>query len=50
MFINAFKDFEVLMPSQDEINATSGDMFPGPYKLPKKVAQRGRPKVDSTFH
>ena len=44
-FINVFNDFEVLMPSLDEICATSGEMFPGPFGIPKRVAQRGRPKV-----
>jgi hypothetical protein len=43
-FINAFKDFEVLMPSL-EIRATSGEMFPGPLGIPKRAAQRGGPKV-----
>jgi hypothetical protein len=33
------------MPSHDEICATSGDMFPGPFGIPKRVAQRGRPRV-----
>ena len=27
--VTVFKDFEVLMPSMDEIRATSGEMFPG---------------------
>jgi len=44
-FINVFEHFEVLMPSHDEICATSGDMFPGPFGIPKRVAQRGRPRV-----
>ena len=43
-FIEAFKDFEVIMPSDQEIHACSGDQFPGPYGMPALVAQRGRPK------
>lgn len=46
-YIDALKDFEVIMPSETEIYTVSGDMFPGPINMPKKVKARGRPKVKS---
>ena len=45
IFIDTFKAFQVLMPSESEIYECSGDMFPGPYLIPKRVPQRGRPRV-----
>jgi hypothetical protein len=44
-YIQAFKDFEVIMPSDVEVHSCSGDMFPGPWEMPDIVAQRGRPRV-----
>ena len=44
-FIDAFKNFEVIMPSETEVNMVSGDMFRGPLNMPRKVKGRGRPKV-----
>ncbi len=45
IFTDTFKTFEVLMPSESEIYACSGELFPGPSLVPKKVKQRGRPRV-----
>jgi hypothetical protein len=44
-FIDAFKDFQVIMPSETEISQVSGEMFPGPINMPRKVKARSRPKV-----
>jgi len=44
-FIDCFKDFQVVMPSTVEVDQCSGDMFPGTFKIPKHVAQRGRPRT-----
>ena len=44
-YIEAFQDFHVIMPSETEIYNCSGNMFPGPINMPKKVKSRGRPKV-----
>ena len=45
IFIDTFRTFEVLMPSATEIFVCPGDLFPGPFLVPKKVKQRGRPRV-----
>ena len=45
LFIDTFQAFQVLMPSESEIYACSGELFPGPFLVPKKVKQRGRPRV-----
>lgn len=44
-FIDRFKDFQVLMPSDTEVYQCTGEMFPGPFKIPPRVAQRGRPRT-----
>ena len=44
-YIPAFKVFEVIMPTDGDIHACSGALFPGPWEMPKLVAQRGRPRV-----
>ena len=44
-YIQAFKDFEVVMPSNLELHGCTGDMFPGPWEMPELVPQRGRPSV-----
>ena len=45
LFVHSFSNFNVSMPSQDEIMTTSGDMYPTPLKMPAKVRGRGRPRV-----
>ena len=44
-YCSAFKDLHVKMPSQDEIYACSGDMYPANVKMQDKVNARGRPRV-----
>ncbi len=45
-FIAAFTDFDVIVPSPDEITAcTPSTMFPGTFTMPRKVRGRGRPRV-----
>ena len=43
-FTDVFKDFEVIMPSDLELHACTGEQYPGPYEMPDRVAQRGRPR------
>ncbi len=33
------------MPSESELAACTGDLFPSQFKIPKRVAQRGRPRT-----
>jgi hypothetical protein len=46
-YCDAFKDLHVFVPSNDEVYACTGDMFPGtvPVKMPDKVKARGRPRI-----
>jgi len=43
-YVEAFKDFQVTMPSETEIYNCSGNMFPGPLHPPNIIPQHGRPK------
>ena len=45
VFIDTFQNFQVLMPSQAEVAECAGDMFPGVFMIPQRVAQRGRPRI-----
>ena len=45
IFVDTFQAFQVLMPSESEIYSCSDELFPGPFLVPKKVKQRGRPRV-----
>jgi len=45
LFVTAFENFAVIMPSPDEITVCDGALYPNPLYMPAVVRGRGRPRV-----